>query len=350
MSKKDVTEMQTEYLVKPDELADPADFGFENPREKIDSAKVKELAGSIKDNRLRNRVQFWVCKQVEVPPAKDGDEPTTKVVGTTPDDPEGSKILIGGHRRMMAIELLAKNKEDTHGYATNGVPANFCPGDTLKDALYSAADDNLHREDLTTFEQAKLMVKFREMGDSQKAIAGRLHRSETWVSRKLSAFAKVSAAVKTAWAKQKITDENVEDLAAMASAEEQDAALGELLANREKGRDGKSEGRANAKSKGAKGTKVAKPNSKVIQELILLCDMAPKDAVYIKGLLDGFRFTQGLIDHSKFAPEFKAHMKDVQKQAEAKAKEEAKAAEANAKGWTNGKGKKGAKAETQAQA
>jgi ParB/RepB/Spo0J family partition protein len=297
------------------ELTDGTEVGFENPREKIDAKEIANLAADIAANGLYYPLLVW---QTE----KDG-----KTV----------KILIGGHRRKTAIELLIEEGRAPWRVGTleKKVPVRYIAGKTLRDAKYNALADNLHRQELTSYELAQEMSRLKVMGDAGKTIAQTLHKSETWVSRKLGAFEKAGAALKRAWKAQKLSDDNVEALAKLPE-EEQEEAAEKLAELRTQGRKGRSQARQTAKGRNA----VQRPAPKLMTEMILLADEAEADLRYVQGVKDALRFATGAMPLGKFDPEWKTYVKEVQAAADAKAKADAAAEKAKEKEKSEKKSKK----------
>lgn len=293
--------------LKLSELTPGEAVGFVNPREKMDASGVRQLADDIKEKGLLNPLQVW---------------PTVK-------DDEPVYVLIGGFRRKAAIELLLK--EDAANGFDKGVPVRLVEGESLLHAKYNALADNIQREELSSFELAQEMARLKEMGETGRDIAERLHKSETWVSRKLSSFAAAGKALRAAWKARKLSDDNVEDLAKIEDEEEQEKLVEQLVRARANGRKGKGKARAKARRRAGK---IQKAGAKEMQEYVILTEEAPKDLRYVRGMHDAFSFAIGGIEADGFDKEWKSWFKERQKAAEA----EAKAAAEDAKEWA-GKGK-----------
>lgn len=268
---------------------------FDNPRERFDMSKIKELAASIKERGLTYPLQVWETE-------KNGEK---------------MALVIGGARRLKAIGLLVDSGDWPEG---RGIECNITKAKTLKDAQYDAVDDNMHREDLSSYEMAKSIASLKMMGDAQNEIAKRLGKSEAWVSRHLMAFEKAATPLKNAWKAGKIPVDTVMDLAKL-DPEEQKAEVEVQLAMREKaGRAGQSKARKAAKKKTKKAQRAG---AKELQGLLLYAEKAPRsESPYCKGVYDTLRFALGLIEEEDFGADFKRFRKELDKKLAAEAEEE----------------------------
>ena len=120
---------------------------------------IAELAQSIKDNGLMQPV-------------------VVKRAGTTPDGIQQYE-LIAGHRRKKAHEYLCAKGDDF-----NMIDAVVKTGDKLTLQLI----ENIQRNDLTAAERENGLAEMLSSGVSQKEIAGKLSKSEQWVSKHLAAY------------------------------------------------------------------------------------------------------------------------------------------------------------------
>lgn len=120
---------------------------------------IAELAQSIKDNGLMQPV-------------------VVKRAGTTPDGIQQYE-LIAGHRRKKAHEYLCAKGDDF-----NMIDAVVKTGDKLTLQLI----ENIQRNDLTAAERENGLAEMLNSGVSQKEIAGKLSKSEQWVSKHLAAY------------------------------------------------------------------------------------------------------------------------------------------------------------------
>lgn len=278
---------------------------------------IKELADSIKQHGLFNPLQVWP---------------------TTDDDGNERLIVLGGHRRHKAIELLRENGE-ANGLSDE-VPIRRVEAATLAEARIKALIDNTEREELTSFEIATECAILKE-GDetnapmSQKDIAKALSKSEAWVSAKLKTLAAAGPELTKAWKAGKLPDETVEVLAKL-EGDEQDAAVAEALTERESGTtEDKGKARQKAKEKAGKATKMG---SKAKQALIIMLQETKQKSKpdYVRGVLDALRLSEGAIALGKMDPEFKEFIKTEEKlikeAAEAEAQRKAEAAKKKAEG------------------
>lgn len=296
--------------LKLGDLTPGEEVGFDNPREKMDAGEIKSLAADIQQRGLLYPLQVW-------PTEKDGK----KVY-----------VLIGGHRRKAAIEKLLE--EDEGNGFKKGVPVRYVEGATLLEAKYNALADNIQRVDLTSYELAQDISRFKTLGENQKDIATKLHKSETWVSRNLTAFSKASKALKTAWKSGHLSDDNVQDIAKLPE-DEQEVSVLALVKERSGGRKGKGKARKAAKKR---ANKLQRASTKELQEFIVFAEEAPKDLRYVRGMRDAFAFAIGSIEIDGFDGEWKRFFKEQQKAAEAKAAADAE----KAREWAeSGKGKGG---------
>jgi ParB-like chromosome segregation protein Spo0J len=330
-----MSQMKNYELIKLDKLTPGEEVGLKNAREKL--SDIPALADDIEARGLLNPLIVWKTK-------KDGEDVL---------------VRIGGARREAAITLLIEQGR-ANGFG-QGVPCNVIEAETLKDAMYGALADNIQRENLTSFEIAMECGRLKLMGDTQKVIAKALHKSETWVSRKLDAMEKAGPALKKAWRAGKLADDTVEDLAKTAKwvdaetdkdgketegyydYEAQEASVEEALKARASGgRGGKSKARKVGKQKAGKQDR---PGTKVLKAMVQIVDEAEEEVEvpeYVCGVFDALRFAQGSIPLGKLGPDWKAFVKA----ADEAAKEKAKIDAAAAKEWAEGgkKGKKGRKA------
>lgn len=279
---------------------------------------IKELADSIKQHGLFNPIQVWA---------------------TTDDDGNEKLIVLGGHRRLKAVELLLENGE-ANGL-TDGVPIRRVEAASLAEARIKALVDNTEREELTSFEIATECAILKEgngeeePGMSQKDIAKALSKSEAWVSAKLKTLASAGPELTKAWKAGKLPDETVEVLAKL-EGDEQEAAVAEALTERESGTtEDKGKARQKAKEKAGKATKMG--GKAKLALIVMLQESKQKTKPdYVRGVLDTLRLTEGAIALGKMDPEFKDFVKTEEKlikeAAEAEAQKKAEAAKKKAEG------------------
>lgn len=298
---------------KFDDLAENKS-AFTNPREKFDLNKIKELAADIKERGLIYPLQVW----------------------ETVLDGKSVSVVVGGERRRRAIGVLIESGDWPKG---RPIDCRVVKASNLKEAHYEALADNLHREDLSSYELAKEIAALKIMGDSQKAIAAHLNKSETWISRKLKAYESASPSLQAAWKAGKLPDDTVEDLAGL-EEEAQEEAVEEQLKLREKGTaKAKKAAKRSAKSKAKRLQRIS---ASELSEILNITEKAPKDNEYLRGMSDAIRLTLGMIDEDKLASDFKKFRKELEKtaaaeEAAAEAKKLAKLEAAKAKRAKNGK-------------
>jgi ParB/RepB/Spo0J family partition protein len=313
--------MQQEFL-KYDELAPSEDF--ENPREKFDQVKLKQLAANIKEEGLYYSLLVWETE-------KDGKK---------------INVVLDGERRRRAIAMLIDDGDETF---KKGIPVKIVQAANLKEARYKALNGNIQREELTSFEVSQEMHRLKLMGENQKTISSRLSKSETWVSRKLNAYENASKELRKAWRSQALPDDTVESIATLrcANAEKdehdddcedcegvQDEAVDVQLKLREKGdRKSKSKARRTAKRKKNKVTVISKTE---ILALLEFASHAKKDDRYSTGVKHTLEVILGKREDEKFDTEFRQLRKGVEKEMEEAAEAAAKDAEKWAKGDKNG--------------
>jgi ParB/RepB/Spo0J family partition protein len=295
-----------------EDLVENKSAGFTNPREKFDANKLKELAADIKERGLVYPLQVWEAEY------------------------EGKKmfVVVGGERRRLAIGMLIESGDWPKG---RGIECRLVKATNLKEAHYEAVSDNLHREDLSSYELAKEVASLKILGDSQKTIAQHLNKSETWISRKLKAYESASPALRSAWKTGKVPDDTVEDIASLPE-EEQDDAVEAQIKLREKGTSQAKKAAKKAAKKKAK--KLQRASTRELSAVLAITEKAPKDNSYLRGMSDALRLSLGMLEEDDLKGDFKQLKKELEKaaaveEAEAEAKAEAKATAKAAK--KNGK-------------
>jgi ParB family chromosome partitioning protein len=123
----------------------------QQPRTHFDEKKLEELAASIK------------AKGIQQP-----------IVVTEPEP--GKYELVFGERRWRASKLAGL----THVKAT--VKAALSDVEKLTYALL----ENLDREEMTAFDEARGVAKLAEMLGTQEAAAAALHKAKSWVSKRVA--------------------------------------------------------------------------------------------------------------------------------------------------------------------
>lgn len=189
---------------------------FSNPRDptSIDWPALIELACDIARNGLYNRI----------------------IVRT-------GGLVLAGQRRCMAIGLLIRWRDhdeiagqvDTHeidlfdrraGELAAAVPVSF---DDESDAMGIALADNLHREDLRSYDIAAAVGAMIDAGRSQLSIAKNLNKSPSWVSRHAKAWRNAVPEAKARWQRGEMTLEQVLRLCDLSTADQEQALAGGRL-------------------------------------------------------------------------------------------------------------------------
>lgn len=177
-----------EYLVIP---LDQIDVNLLNPR--ADTGDVRGLAASIKENGL--------LQPPAVVPSPSGHD---------------RYLLKYGHRRLAAIRLAGWTE----------MPAAVFASEAEAEQLIGMLAENLHREDLTSADEAAGFAQLVAFGVAPKDIARRTGRSVERVSTAVAAT-QLPAAVGDQVLAGRLT---LEDAAALAEFEDDSAAHGRLLA------------------------------------------------------------------------------------------------------------------------
>ncbi len=248
-----------------------------NPRTMLNS--IEELAVDIRENGLTYGPLVW----------RTGDDPV-------------EFYLLDGWRRMAAIEKIREGfKYDGETYAAipdafDSVPAVQWEGE-LQEAQFRIVGANIQRDALSNLEMADSLLKLAKHktknpdGFTNREIARRIGKSETWVSRVLSFAKGAEAPVKEAVLNKEISEKAAHKIAAVKDPVEQVAQL-------EIAKDAKKKGQAGdkkiARAKGAPSS----PGKKVMMEVAkLIPQKAPTDLE--EGAANGYeaalRFAAGEI-------------------------------------------------------
>ena len=263
--------------------------GFSNPRARVDIREIGELAESIDTNGLLYPLCVW----------------ETTVEGKLVN------VVVEGGRRWRAIGKLLKEKRWA---LADEVPVRVIKAQTLQEARVAALVGNVQRVDLSSYEVARAMAALREDGMQQKEIAGKIKKSKSWVSRKLSAWDNASATVKGAWKSGWLPDEDVEALSAIRLIDqkgkelkapdhkEQDKRLEKLLAHRvvaaEAGKTSRAAaGKARKIAKGG-DPRGEKPSGDKVRRYAVAASES-KDP-YVRGLRDMALYVLGEMPVGKF--------------------------------------------------
>lgn len=282
----------TETTHKIEDLTPGEEVGFENPREKFDANDLKQLAADIDARGLLYPLQVWETEKDGLPLV----------------------IVVDGERRKRAIEILLEEKPKHP--LSKGIPTRPIRAKTLKEAKYTALAGNIQRSELPSFDLAQEISRLKLMGDSQKTIAEALHKSDSWVSRKLTTYEKAGEVLRAVWKKGVLPDDTVEDLAVL-DVDEQAAAVERVLKERTNGRAGKGAARKKVKKR---ASRVERATSKELQTLISVVNRdkkAAKSSDYVLGVYDALRFAVGHIGVEELGGEWKKFAKSVESSEEA---------------------------------
>jgi ParB/RepB/Spo0J family partition protein len=285
---------------------------FANPRQTIDKRSISELADSIASQGLLYSLLVWQAQG---------------------DSGKSLNVILDGGRRYRAIGKLIKDRK-ANGLS-KAVPVTFIEAATLAEAKIKALTTSVQREELSSYEVAAAIAEMVESGQKQKGIAKLLGKSQTWVSRQLSAFRSAAEQVKEAWQGGILPDDDVQHLAKL-EEDDQLKRLDEILALREqaadvagptaaapKGREAKAKARQIAKGKNDKPSEAKKirPSVEVLEGFAAIAGQAPKKEAYIRGMHDGILFALGELGAGEFAKPWRDHAaKNMASDSDAKAR------------------------------
>ena len=315
-----------------------------NPRSVtgLDDQSIGELAASIK-HYTRSEVDSGVTYV--------GIQDPLKVVmirrnGTV------DHLVVDGQRRLRATQI-AVPIDDALVPVIDREPAPVEWTQELADKyLLEALETVGTRAGLSSFELSESADRLRKSKDpttgkeyTLATISRAVGRSESWVSKILTARGAASPKLMLTWQSGEITDEQFKDLAVAKPAAQAKAAEAVVDArkqgNKVTGRTLAKETKAAAKAtkaakavpepKAGKPTKASKTSSKdggqeempataprkpppfaVIEDLLGLADKRPPTHDYVKGLMDGARWASGLMDAGLFGKPWQAYMHHVQ--------------------------------------
>lgn len=264
--------LQERAFVTRDQL-EVEGLGFNNPRSFMDKSELRQLAENIRTKGLLKNLLVW-----------------------RHEDPERERlIVVDGKRRLSAIDMLIE--EGYEGDLINHIPVAFFEG-SLAEARIAALSATVQHSPLSAFDFAKEMFELTEnLGMSQKDLAKEINKSQAWVSRTLTAFKKASPELLKAWKSADLPLDTVMDIANL-PREAQADAIKEQVSIRESG-GRKAAGEARAKAKSDTG-QTARPSSKAITQLLVLGENKPVESPYVKGMMDGLKFANGLIGLGEF--------------------------------------------------
>lgn len=248
-------------------------------------------------------------------------------------------LAVDGQRRVIAGGTVLPKSTEIEVVDLYGEPIELTPDKC--DELTSMAISMFHREPLSSFELSETAQRMRDEGRELAKIASVIHRSESWVSKMLKARSTASPKLLRSWASGEITDEQFKDLAAQKDAERQAKETEEVVETRKSG--DKTEARTKAKEvkesvkakeadtkKGKpalseverqsnkdmaqafikaggqtdpgwtppadKPKKPPKPSQATIDELLAMADKRPPTHDFVKGVLAGVLYSQGMVE------------------------------------------------------
>lgn len=267
-------------------------------------------------------------------------------------------LVIDGQRRYQAArEVLPKNAP---------IPVVDLTAEPIE-LTQDAADELLlkalatrDREDLSDYELCTVAMKMRERGKDGKYIGRAVGHSESWVSKTLKAFNAASPKLRLQWRKGEITTDQFKDLAEVKDKAEQEQKAkevvearkaGDLTEARTKAKEAKELARAKETKKPSKPERNSeikpavsggqmnlldkkeekpeppkpKPPSKVaLEEMLDLAKRRPPTADYVKGLMDGVAYTQGVKDPSDFNKAWHQYLARIEGKASGKKRKPAR--------------------------
>jgi hypothetical protein len=237
---------------------------------------------------------------------------------------------LGDHVRVPVVDLEPE-------------PVKWTPGLAAK-YLARALDKVGTREGLSSFELSESAERLRASIDPDtgkdftlSAVAATVGRSESWVSKILSAREHASPALILSWKKGEVTDEQFKDLAALDKRSQKKAAAdviearksGDLTGARTAAKEKKALALAKDKAKdtdAAVATKKPKkgeqaemglpppkkaPPFAVVEDMLSTAIAHPPTHDYVKGMIDALKWDRGLMDAAGFGKPWKHYMDRV---------------------------------------
>lgn len=267
------------------------------------------------------------------------------------DAPKVQKILINGTIRNLVIDGQRRVLGARDALPKNAlIPVVDVSEDAVEltpeiaDKLLEIALTSLRHEGLSSYELSNVADGMAKRDRTLDTIGTAIGKSKTWVSRMLKARATATPKLMLQWRKGEITDEQFKELAEVADPDKQAEQTKAVVEARKSG--DKAEARVLSKEtketaraeKAGKPTPVTngvhkpvvkpvvagpqvqlfaneaeadkslkpkppapkKPSQLAIDELLSFADRRPPTADYVKGLMDGVRYSQGLIEPDKF--------------------------------------------------
>lgn len=212
------TGVPTEGVAAPTELpVHRISLNPDNPRSTL--GDLTDLAGSLKTHGQKQAITVMNRDAyLRANPSQEG--------GLEPDT---THVVVDGSSRLAAAREA--------GLATIKVMVSDDQGATSEELLESALVANIHRQDLEEIDEARALERLLVIHGSQRALAKRLHRSQGWVSQRL-ALLNLNPELQA-----RIGQEPIDLLRAVGNkpAEQQEAALEELKAERAQKNEQKAE-------------------------------------------------------------------------------------------------------------
>lgn len=203
------TGVPTEGVAPPTELpVERISPNPDNPRSAL--GDLTDLAGSLKTHGQKQAITVMNRDAyVQANPDREADL-----------ESDTTHVVIDGSSRLAAAREA--------GLATVKVMVSDDQGATSEELLESALVANIHRQDLEELDEARALHRLLTIHGSQRALAKRLHRSQGWVSQRLSLLNL------TPELQARIGEEPIDLLRAVGNkpADQQEAALRELKAER----------------------------------------------------------------------------------------------------------------------
>lgn len=259
-------------------------------------------------------------------------------------------LVLDGQRRYLAAQLLYKNQlgEDVLVPVVyrEPEPVELTP-ELASQYLLESLETVGTREGLSGMELAENARRLRDSKDPETGkpfsllkIGLAIDRSESWVSRMLTAMEHATPKLLLSWRNGEVTDEMFRDLATRRDPEKQKEATNAAIEARKSGDKAASRTLAKEQKEIARATKpepppkksapkADKPESKetraskaqaplplaapapkkperkppsfaVVEDFLSMADKRPPTHDYVKGLMDGARWGAGLLDPAKF--------------------------------------------------
>jgi hypothetical protein len=259
-----------------------------------------------------------------------------------PNEKKVLELVLDGQRRVVAAPkagLKPSSKILVVDYSDEVIDLDLVSSTKL--LLDMMALGNF-RETISTYEQAEAADRLRVDGRSLAEIGKALRRSESWISRMISARRKATPQLLSDWRAGKLTDEMFKDLAEVAQADQGNAlkeALDTRANGKSTGRAAKAEARARVKEvsqkakaekpkkepkrKGKAAAKAASsastalvrnnvPSRAELQELVDMLKKRPPTSDYVLGIRDAVRYAVGELMIGGFAKAWRTYLARVE--------------------------------------